>query len=321
MPYKDIIRDRNAVSTVVASLMLIMVVAGSAAFLSAMMRNMGTQTDSMANKSTSVERTAMKINIISSDLAEPAVAPLVDAYNNKQTGVFLQLQTSATISVSSTVAIGGVGTGTADIGVSDRLPSPDEMEKYPNLVTQKLGTSGIVVVVNSAPTSTFTTENLKYYYSTSPLPSPAPTPYQITGTSGTQEAFMQYLGNPTISPGISAVKDNPGMLAALKSNSNSIGFIEYGYVSSPGIGSLIIANLSDERNNQTYINIGYSNFTLAVANNSANNPYYPPELVHPLYFVTRGNPSLEDSFIKWARSFEGQDILEKNGYISYTRDY
>jgi ABC-type phosphate transport system substrate-binding protein len=318
-----IIKDTNAVSTVVASLMLIMVVAGSAAFLSKMMQDMNSQTDKVAGKSTSADRTSMKINIISSDLARPAVEPLVEAYNNKSLGVFLRLQESETMDVTSNVSIGEVGTGIADIGVSDRMPSPDEIGKYPDLVAQKLGTSGVVVIVNhvtTCPVGSFSKNDLVGYYNGS---NPNCKAYQMTGSSGTQQAFMKYLGNPSISSTITAVTGSAGMLDAVKNHQDSIGFTEFGYVDSPDKrGSVYIAGLYNNENMAIiYTNPSYSNFTLAAASNDVNNSYYPLELAHPLYFVTRGNPSLVDSFIKWARSSEGQDIIEKNGYISYMREF
>ncbi len=310
-----IIKDTNAVSPVVASLMLIMVVAGSVTFLSGMMQNMNSQADQVAGKSTGADRTSMKINIISSDLARPAVEPLVKAYNDKRLGVVLQLQEGMTAGVTSNVSIGEVGTGIADIGVSDRLPSPDEMGKYPDLVAQKLGTSGIVVIVHNGP-NTYSKNDLIGYYNGS-----TPGAYQISGSSGMQQAFMQYIGIP-INSSILAVTGNAGMLDAVKNNNPSIGFIEYGYVSSQDKpGSVYIAGLYNETNGRTYTNMSYSNFTQAVTSGAVNNSYYPLELAHPLYFVTRGNPSLVDSFIEWARSSEGQDIIEKNGYISYMREF
>ncbi len=313
--YMKIIKDTNAVSTVVASLMLIMVVAGSAAFLSGMMQNMNSQADQVAGKSTGSDRTSLKINIISSDLARPAVEPLVKAYNDKRLGVMLQLQASETLDMTSNVSIGEVGTGIADIGVTDRLPSPDEMGKYPDLVAQKLGTSGIVVIVNGAQVN-FPKSMLQVNYS-----SPTSGAFQMTGSSGTQKAFLKYIG--MYSTSVRSVTGDAGMLDAVKNNLNSIGFIEYGYVNSlDKLGpNVYIAGLINESIPRTYTNMSYSNFTLAANSGDANNSYYPLELAHPLYFVTRGNPSLVDSFIKWARSFEGQDILEKNGYISYTREF
>ncbi len=308
-----IIKDTNAVSTVVASLMLIMVVAGSAAFLSKMMQDMNSQTDKVAGKSTSADRTSMKINIISSDLARPAVEPLVEAYNNKSLGVFLQLQESETLDVTSNVSIGEVGTGIADIGVSDRLPSPDEMGKYPDLVAQKLGTSGIVVIVHNGP-NTYSINDLIGYYNGSTSGA-----YQMSGSSGTQQAFMKYLGNPSISSTVTAVTGSAGMLDAVKNTPNSIGFTEFGYVLGQNV--YVAGLINNENMAIIYTNPSYSNFTEAATSSDVNNPYYPLELAHPLYFVTRGNPSLEDSFIKWARSSEGQDIIEKNGYISYMREF
>lgn len=317
-----IIKDTNAVSPVVACLMLIMVVAASVAFLSGMMQNMNSQTDKVAGKSNSADRTSIKINIISSDLAYPAIFPLVKAYNDKSLGVMLQLQTSAALNMTSNVSIGEVGTGIADTGVSDRLPSPDEMGKYPDLVAQKLGTSGIVVIVNKggSPAGNFDKNTLLGFYNGTNSTLKA---YQMTGSPGAEEAFLQYIGNTSINSSIPSVTGSAGMLDALKNNPNSIGFIEYGYVDSQDKRgqSVNIANLYNEDSNVTYTNISYSNFTVAAASSNVNNSDYPLELAHPFYFVTRGNPTLSDSFIKWARSFEGQDIIEKNGYISYTREF
>ncbi len=314
--HMKIIKDTNAVSPVVASLMLIMVVAGSVTFLSGMMQNMNSQADQVAGKSTSADRTSMKINIISSDLARPAVEPLVKAYNDKLLGVMLQLQASETLDMTSNVSIGEVGTGIADIGVSDRLPSQDEMGKYPDLVSQKLGTSGIVVIANNGLTTPYSKNDLRGYYSGGGA-------YQMTGSPGTEKAFLQYIGNNSINSNIPAVTGSAGMLDALKNSPNSIGFIEYGYVNSQDkLGpNVYIAGIYNENSTKTYKNMSYSNFTLAATSNDANNSYYPLELAHPLYFVTRGNPTLVDSFITWARSSEGQDIVEKNGYISYTREF
>ncbi len=311
--HMKIIKDTNAVSPVVASLMLIMVVAGSVAFLAGMMQNMNSQADQVAGKSTGADRTSMKINIISSDLAMPAVEPLVKAYNDKRMGVMLQLQKSETLNMTSNVSIGEVGTGIADIGVTDRLPSPDEMGKYPDLVAQKLGFSGIVVITNSGSPN-FTITELRSIFSGI---NGSFHPYLMTGSSGPQGAFLHYIGMISINASIPAVTGSAGMLQAVNTTPGSIGFIEYGYVySNPG--SVNMAGLID---NITYTNMSYSNFTLAAASNDVNNSYYPLELAHPLYFVTRGNPSLMDSFIKWAKSSEGQDIIEKSGYISYTREF
>ncbi len=320
--HMKMIKDTNAVSPVVASLMLIMVVAGSVTFLAGMMQNMNSQADQVAGKSTGADRTSMKINIISSDLAKPAVEPLVKAYNDKRPGVVLQLQESETLDMTSNVSIGEVGTGMADIGVSDRLPSPNEMGKYPDLVAQKLGTSGIVIIVNDGTPGTgiFDKNTLRGLYN---FTNTSLNAKRMAGSPGTEEAFLRYIGMTSINSSIPAVTGNTEKLDALKNSPNSIGFIEYGYVSSQDkLGpNVYIAGLYDEDITRTYTNMSHSNFTLAAAGGNVNNSCYPLELAHPLYFVTRGNPSLADSFIKWARSIEGQEILEKNGYISYTREF
>lgn len=317
--HMKIIKDTNAVSPVIASLMLIMVVAGGVTFLAGMMQNMNAQADQVTGKSTGADRTSMKINIISSDLARPAVEPLVKAYNDKRLSVMLQLQESQTLSMTSNVSIGEVGTGIADIGVSDRLPSPGEMGKYPDLVAQKLGTSGIVVIINGLG-GNFSKNTLRGCYDGTDNTCTA---YQMTGSPGTEKAFLQYIGNTSLNSSIPSVTGSAGMLDAVKNMPNSIGFIEYGYVNSQDKRgpSVNISDLYNESSGITYTNMSYSNFTLAATSNDMNNSYCPLELAHPLYFVTRGNPSLTDSFIKWARSSEGQDIIEKNGYISYTREY
>ncbi len=318
------IKDTNAVSPVVSSLLLIMVVAGGAAFLSAMMRDVGSQADDAVGKTSSVDITAIKIDLVTSDLAQPAVEPLVNAYNDKRSGVMLQLQQGEMLGGTSSIVIGAIGIGTADIGATDRLPSPDEMGKYPDLVVNKIGTSGIVVIVNNAsgpPVTDYDKNTLRGLYNGTIITRKA---YQMTGSPGTEKAFLQYIGSTSIDPGITAVTGSAGMLDAVRNTANSAGFIEYSYVDTPEERGpeVHIAGILNEDSGITYTNMSALNFTLAASNSSANNSYYPLELAHSLYFVTRGEPSsLEDSFIKWARSFEGQDVIEKNGYISYTREF
>jgi ABC-type phosphate transport system substrate-binding protein len=316
-----LIDDTKAVSMVVSALLLIIVVSGSVAFLAGTMQGVMSQTDKAVGNGKSADIGAIKIDIMSSDLALPAVSPLVKAYNDKNLGVKLQLQQSDSIAGTSNVSIGSVVSGIADIGISDREPSPDEMEKYPDLVAQKFGISGIVVIVNSpTPNIIYSKSDLINIYSGSGFKA-----YHMQNMSsrytGTEAAFLQYIGNNSIDSSVTKVAGGPGMLDAVKTTSNSIGFIEYGYVDSPDkLGSVYIAGLVN--GSQTYTNMSYSNFTLAAISNDVNNSYYPLELAHPLYFITRGKgSSLADAFVKWARSFEGQDIIEKNGYISYTRDF
>ncbi len=317
------IKDTNAVSPVVSSLLLIMVVAGGAAFLSAMMRDVGSQADDAVGKTSSMNITAMKIDIVTADLAQPAVESLRNTYNDKRSGVMLQQQQGEMLGGTSNIVIGAIDAGTADIGATDRLPSPDEMGKYPDLNVNKIGTSGIVVIINNAsglPVPNYTKSDLQGFYNGTIHP---PKAYQMTGSTGTEKAFLQYLGITSIDPGITAVTGNAGMLEAVKNWENSIGFIEYGYVDTPEERgqNVHIAGVKNEYG-YTYTNMSTSNVTLAAASSNVNNSYYPLELAHSLYFVTRGRPSsLEDDFIKWARSFEGQDIIEKNGYISYMREF
>jgi len=322
--HMKMIKDTNAVSTVVASLLLIMVVAGSAAFLSAIMQDVGSQADDAVGKSSSMNITAIKIEVVSSDLAQPAVESLGSTYNDKRSGVMLQLQQGEMLGGTSNIVIGATGTGTVDMGATDRLPSPDEMGKYPNLIANKFGFSGVVLIVNNVsvpPVPNYTKNDLRGFYNGTII---TPKAYQMTGSPGTEKAFLQYSGITSIDPGITAVTGSAGMLDAVKNTANSIGFIEYGYVDTQEERGLNvhIAGILNEDSGIAYTNISHSNFTLAAASSDVNNSYYPLELAHTLYFVTRGRPSsLEDAFIKWARSFEGQDIIEKNGYISYMREF
>jgi ABC-type phosphate transport system substrate-binding protein len=319
-----LIDDTKAVSMVVAALLLIIVVAGSVAFLAGTMQGVTSQTDKAVSNGNSADLGAIKINIISSDLALPAVSPLVKAYNDKTLGVKLQLQQSDSLGGTSNFSIGSVSSGLADIGVSDREPSPDEMAKYPDLVAQKFGISGIVVIVNSStPNIIFSKSDLINNYSGSCFT--CFKAYHMQNMSsrytGTEAAFLQYINASINSP--YSVKGGASMLDAVKNMPESIGFIEYGYVDSQDkLGNNVyIGGLKNENSSITYTNMSYSNFTLAAISDNVNNSYYPLELAHPLYFVTRGKSSLADAFVKWARSFEGQDIIEKNGYISYTREF
>lgn len=351
---RSFIENNEAVSPVVATLLLIMVVAGGVAFISALSQDVSSQTSSVVGKSNSIEITSIKINILGSELVKPAIDALAKAYNDKQLGVVIQSQGSGNLGITSGSGIASTGAGTIDIGTSDRKPTPAELEKYPNLNLYKLGTSGIVMIVNNGTdpdpvelvkrwnlqklySGSYTTPRLNFYNNTgytsyiNDIKA-----YQMAGSPGTEKAFLQYINLTSIDPSIPEVTGNAGMLEAVKNTPKSVGFIEYGYVDTQEErGSIYIAGLwddsesyngtdntdssSDIRYNNTYLNV--SNFTLASASSSASNPYYPLELAHPLYFVTNGKPSsLADSFIKWAKSYEGQDIIEKAGYVSYLRE-
>lgn len=342
---RSFIENNEAVSPVVATLLLIMVVAGGVAFISALSQDVSSQTSSVVGKSNSIEITSIKINIMGSELVKPAVDALAKAYNDKQLGVVIQSQGSGNLGITSGSGISSTGAGIIDIGTADRKPTPAELEKYPNLNLYKLGTSGIVVIINNGTDpdpvqlvknegSTYTLKGvysgsstrLDYWNDSNQVNSiTGLKAYQMAGSPGTEKAFLQFINLTSIDPSIQEVSGNAGMLEAVKNTPKSVGFIEYGYVDTAEKrgANVYIAGLWNNSNgiryNNAYFNI--SNFTLASASSSASNPYYPLELAHPLYFVTNGKPSsLADSFIKWAKSYEGQDIIEKAGYVSYLRE-
>ena len=306
---KSIIEDTRAVSPIVATLLLIVVVASASSFIAVMVSDFGRDTAEVDIEDVG-DAAAIKIDIIGTDLAKPATDALKAKYGEANRGVWISVEGDDT-----DAGIIAVGMRLADIAAADRALTLDELEKYTALEPHQIG-NGVIVVISNGQDN-FTKDNLRGLYNGTNFSLRA---FHYEGETGIEERFWEYLN--LTADNISEIhNENKNvtssfelMLEVIKEEEKSVGFIPFGYVMT-GDNRKYIAGIEDI----SAENITLENITAAVReeNETLAEEIYPKELRPPIYYVTNGKPStLCDAFIKWVRSPEGQAILKEEGYVS-----
>ncbi|RLF34407.1 MAG: hypothetical protein DRM98_00685 [Thermoplasmata archaeon] len=307
---KSIIEDTRAVSPVVATLLLIVVVASASSFIAVMVSDFGRDTAEVDIEDVG-DAAAIKIDIIGTDLAKPATDALKSRYEEVNRGVRINVEGDDT-----DAGIIAVGMRLADIAAADRVLTLDELEKHPALEPYQIGNGAIVVI--SKDQHHFTKDGLREIYNCTNASGWRGFHYE--GETGIEERFWEYLN--LTADNISEIHNKNKnvtssfelMLEVIKEEEKSVGFIPFGYVMT-GDNRKYIAGIEDISAG----NITLENITAAVReeNETLAEEIYPKELRPPIYYVTNGKPStLCDAFIKWVRSPEGQAILKGEGYVS-----
>ncbi len=298
---RSLIHDTEAVSPVVAVLMLVMVVASAAGFIAMMVGDFGADTAKLDMEDVG-DAAAIKIDIIGTDLAEPLTSALDERYGEINPGV--KMITAGDTTDRGVLAVGG---RMADIAASDRWLDSSDFENYPALEEYRIGNAVIVVISNGQ--GSFTKDNLRGLYNGSNWTFTA---FHYEGETGIEERFCEYFSETCTIPenNTNTTTSFDLMLEKVKDTDKSVGIIPFGYVM--------------DESNRKYIagidpikaeNITFKNVTEAVREN--NESLYPEKLWPPLFYVTNGKPStFSDAFINWVRSPQGQEILEKEGYVT-----
>lgn len=300
---ESLFKSNEAVSPVVASLLLILVASVGAGGVAILMGEFGDDVEGI-NPGDLGDAASIRIDIIGSDLHEGAALKLIERYEDVNMGVSIHSEGDNTDS-----GINAVGIGSADICASDREITIEDLEKYPDLQSQQIGNAIIVVISN--PKKDFTKTDLQGLYNGTNSSMNA---YQYEGTTGIEDRFWEYLNISGNESEINSLKNFENMVKYVKGTQNSVGFIPLSYIG--GDDSVLIAGV--ENGTGTIIessNITFVNVTKAVRDD--NDSIYPQELRPPLYYVTNGNPAaVTDSFISWVKSPEGQMILTDSMYVS-----
>jgi hypothetical protein len=115
---KNLLKNDEGVSVVVAVLMLIMVVAGSVAGISYMMGNLGSQVDSKTKADHFSDLTSTHLNILGDENTSQVTKSMVDGFNKKQSDIGAVSYTTDFYFPASKV-INLTYSGTVDIGIVD----------------------------------------------------------------------------------------------------------------------------------------------------------------------------------------------------------
>jgi phosphate transport system substrate-binding protein len=201
--------------------------------------------------------------------------------------------------------IKSVGAGEIDLGAASRDVKSSELEQYPDLKLVAIGKDSVAVVLH--PRNTINDLTLEQ---TAQIFSGEITNWEDVGGanaairvitreegSGTRETFEKYVMTPFDKEvaGKASVKGSNGEVrATISSDANSIGYVSIGYVD----------------NTMKAIKVGSIEATVA----NVLSGDYP--IQRSLYLITKGEPSaLEQAFINFVLSSEGQEVVEDVGYI------
>ncbi|MFP3908974.1 MAG: phosphate ABC transporter substrate-binding protein [Archaeoglobaceae archaeon] len=221
--------------------------------------------------------------------------------------LFQQEHPAVRVSVSGGGSGHGVkasAAGEIDIGAASRDVKPEEKDKYPDLKVYDIGKDSVAIVVHpSNSVSDLSLEQASKIFSGettrwSEVGGPDKEIHVVsreTG-SGTREVFENYVMDPFDNEmDAKLTKPSNGEIrATVSKNEGAIGYLSLGYVDD-SVKALNIDGVEPTKAN-------------VISGD------YP--IVRTLHLMTRGDPSqLEQAFLDFVMSEEGQQVVEEQGYI------
>lgn len=347
-----------AVSPIVATLVLIVVAVIGAVAVGTIMGTFSSDVSKQANAEGAASASANEVIIAGSTTVQPASEAIAKLYMADHPGVKITVQGGG-----SDAGIASALMDIVDIGsASKAVPSDD---KYKNLQTYQIGGSAVVVIANKDNTiSNITAGALNASYAlansdgkvaftatagtvTAVAAGTTTTLYQRAEGSGTEETFSEFIGDATdgdhpfktdknldTSNAVGAT-GNAGVLSAVASSSNGIGFVDYGYATSSdkvvdGVKILgVSASKEIDGTSATFTPVtstGASTSTLkseilASLKGTANFPTDVStggkQLSRPLNYITNGEPnSVVKNYILYAQSPASKSTINGVGMFS-----
>jgi phosphate transport system substrate-binding protein len=296
--------NENAVSPIVATLVLIVVaVVGAIAvgvIMDGLSQDVGNQVD--VNK---IGGSSGEILIAGSTTVQPASELLAKAYMAEHKGVKITVQGGG-----SGTGVSSVGMGIVDIGSASRAVKDAELGKYPDLQTTQIGGSAVVVIAHKdATVDSVNYNDLKGLYQNGTPISDVTKAFQRSEESGTEDTFAEWLGKITINGSIEGRTGNGGVLDAVADTENSIGFVDFGYADGDDrvkILGLIVGEKTYESADSD-----------AILDALSGEDTYPSGLVRPLNYIVNGNPSaVVKDFINFAQSPGAVELFHDVGMYS-----
>jgi phosphate transport system substrate-binding protein len=282
--------------------------------------------------------TPATLNISGSTTIQPVSEFLANAYMQKHQDARVNVEGGG-----SGAGITKAGTGQTDIGSSSRNINADELAKYPDLQTFKIGGSAVVVIVNhNNPVNEADKSELQVLYNDksddiSNLSNLGTirVAVQRSDNSGTEETFAQWLdpkssnlnaamnatdysGKGQVKP--LAIEGNEGVVQAVAKNPDAIGFADFGFAErDTGVKILKLRENPSDRALPEDISNARERIREELNRGDQNNTYYISRLTRPLLYITKGSPAtLENDFITFASSAGAAKYFDEVGYFSIT---
>ncbi len=321
MNLKAIFNDEAGVSPIVATLVLVVVAIAGAAAVGTIMGSFSSDVSDSTSTADASQGASTELLIAGSTTVQPVSELLAEAYMDENPGVKVTVQGGGSgAGISSTeMDIIDIGSASKDV---------DTVNEHPDLQVHQIGGSAVVVIAGTDITGNATKAEITALYDAvysdgtvaqSDLPSNIIdavgsgniTVYQRSEASGTEETFSKYFGDgdKTWCDGTNAKgeKGNAGVLAAVEGNSQSIGFVDFGYADGANV------NLISVEGHSTDFDTCEDEILDALKGESSN---FDSGLTRPLNYITNGNPStVEQSFIDFARQPASEEHFTAVGYF------
>ncbi|MCK9579242.1 MAG: substrate-binding domain-containing protein [Methanoregula sp.] len=316
-----------AVSPIVATLVLIVVAVIGAVAVGTIMGTFSTDVSNQANAGDAAGASSTEILIAGSTTVQPASEELAKVYMAAHPGIKITVQAGG-----SGAGVSSVGSGIVDIGSASRAMSDAEMTSYPDVETYQIGGSGVVFIVNDANTVAAVAKadlanafgaNDVFGGALATATTPITDAYQRSEASGTEDTVSKYLLGPdsAMNKNLNATGQvgNSGVLAAVKGNAASIGFVDLGYAvdaSGNEVSGIDIVPVIDGAVTGT-VAPSKTSVLAALKDEKAkatqqNN--YPQGLVRPLNYMIKGTPSsVVKNYITFCQSPGSIDSFNKAG--------
>jgi phosphate transport system substrate-binding protein len=321
--------NTEAVSPVVATLVLVTVAIAGAAGVGMIQ---GTFSSGVAEDAGSAElasASSTELLIAGSTTVQPVSELLAEAYMDEHQGVKITVQGGG-----SGAGVSSAGLDIVDIGAASRPVKDKELDKYPDLITHKIGGSAVVVIADKTTydgvVGNISKDELIMLYNTSAgdtltmeggthTVAATITVVQRADASGTEETFEDFLGltldDAVDETGLStqvSETGNAGVLAKVQGTTNSIGFVDFGFAD--GADDIVILGIID--GTDTFI---ASKDNIKAELKSQDNTNYVKDMTRPLNYITSGVPnSMEQGFITFAMSPGATTYFEECGYFAIT---
>ncbi len=316
--------NTRAVSPIVATLVLVVVAITGAAAVGTIMGTFSSDVSEQSNTGELASASSTEILIAGSTTVQPVSELLAEAYMDEHQGVKITVQGGG-----SGAGISSVGLDIVDIGAASRNPKDPELEKYPNIVTHKIGGSAVVVIAGTGVTvvgdgDIDSGELNTAYEDNDPSAitgaagnvSGVSTLYDRAEESGTEDTFRKFLDNKTINDGITGHTGNAGVLAAVQGDATSLGFVDFGFAD--GASDIQILGILDDGKLYPAAEVDADHLEDELKNEDGEN--YVTALTRPLNYITNGEPnSMEQAFITFAMSPGATTHFEECGYFAITQ--
>ena len=298
--------NENAVSPIVATLVLIVVAVVGAVAVGTIMGAFSSDVSEQVNTGDVSGSSSMEILIAGSTAVQPASELLAEAYMAEKPGVKISVQGGG-----SGAGVTSVGMGIVDIGSASRAVKDAELEKYPGLQTHQIGGSAVVLICSDELSlENVTKEDIANAYENDTFSSNLTgvnTAYARAESSGTQDTFLEWLDidEAELHANVTRATGNAGVLAGVAGATDAIGFVDFGYAE--GAEGIEIVDLAD------YVPATSDTILDALSGEDT----YPNGLTRPLNYITNGNPSaIVKDYINFARSPEAVDLFHQAGMFS-----